>query len=395
MGFLKRLNRFKIFQHSFKEPADFYAHQIKTPNMISKISGLNVFSEDFTVPNKFLFGILLLLGFYFYINAASAYEMRNDTEDLINSLTTFGIATQAASKLVIFIIFRKDLNWLHKYTEQLYREECNPRTRELLTDNVFLLSVILKTMMVGYGFTSFSLDVAPMLVLAFTGSKLLPFGFYIPHIDRFSWFGYIINYMVQIILTVFVTSEDMGPDCIYMIISMNAFTQIDLIIDSLKEVNRHIEAGDLEVDDHIIKIIQRHQEHLKYLRTVEIIFRMIFFASFVSLSSVLILSLFAVVTLGWYQGIVFILFVSYQLFFGCFLGTFLEFKNEQLQREIYTISWYKLSIKNQKSLRFLLQSAQEPVNWTLIFARLNIPTYLQVYKTIYSIFTMLLTVREE
>lgn len=110
----------------------------------------------------------------------------------------------------------------------------------------------------------------------------------------------------------------------------------------------------------------------------------------------------------------FILFVSYQLFFGCFLGTILEIKvksdemyntdlnyhfsfpqNEELQRAIYNISWYKLSLSNQKLLRFLLQSAQEPVKLTLVFARLNMPTYLQVYKTIYSIFTMLLTVREE
>lgn len=119
--------------------------------------------------------------------------------------------------------------------------------------------------------------------------------------------------------------------------------------------------------------------------------------------------------LSWYQGVLFILFVSYQLFFGCFLGTYLAIKvtvvcdefsityndliftsqNEQFQREIYNVSWYKLSIVNQKSLRFLLEAAQEPVCLTLVFAPLNMPTFLQVYKTIYSIFTMLLTVRDE
>ncbi|XP_019527969.3 putative odorant receptor 83c [Aedes albopictus] len=395
MSFLKKLQRFRIFQHSFKEPAEFYAHQIKFPNKVSKISGLDVFSEDFQILNPRVTFSVSLLMFYFYINIVSAYEMRDNTEDLINSLTTIGIAIQSVTKIVTFGVFRKDLVWLHQYTKTLYREECNPRTRDLLMNDVFLLSVILKTMIVGYAFTSISLDFAPVLVLTYTGLKLLPFGFYIPFLDQFSWTGYMINYFVQILLTVFVTSQDMGPDCIYMIISMNSFTQINLIVDSLKELSRHIDEGDSDMDDQIISIIQRHQEHLTYLRTVETVFCMMYLLSFISLSSVLILSLFAVVTLSWYQGIVFILFVSYQLFFGCFLGTILEIKNEELQRAIYNISWYKLSLSNQKLLRFLLQSAQEPVKLTLVFARLNMPTYLQVYKTIYSIFTMLLTVREE
>nr|XP_029724627.1 uncharacterized protein LOC109399963 [Aedes albopictus] len=304
MSFIKKLHRLKVFQHSFTEPADFYSHQIKIPNLISKISGLDVFSEDFKIPNGFMVLIFVSMLFYFYINGASAYEMRDNTEDLINSLTTIGIGIQVASKTVTFAVFRKDLVWLHRYTEALYREECNPRTRAMLMDNVFLLSVILKTMMVGYAFTSFSLDFAPVLILAFTGTKLLPFGFYIPHIDRFSWTGYLVNYLVQIVLTVYVTSEDMGPDCIYMIISLNSFTQIDLIVESLKEVNRRIEAGDVDMENCLISIIQRHREHLEYLRTIETVFRMMFLVTFMSLSSVLILSLFAVVTVRKFMDII-------------------------------------------------------------------------------------------
>lgn len=262
MSFLKKLQRFRIFQHSFKEPAEFYAHQIKFPNKVSKISGLDVFSEDFQILNPRVTFSVSLLMFYFYINIVSAYEMRDNTEDLINSLTTIGIAIQSVTKIVTFGVFRKDLVWLHQYTKTLYREECNPRTRDLLMNDVFLLSVILKTMIVGYAFTSISLDFAPVLVLAYTGLKLLPFGFYIPFLDQFSWTGYMINYFVQILLTVFVTSQDMGPDCIYMIISMNSFTQINLIVDSLKELSRHIDEGDSDMDDQIISIIQRHQEHL-------------------------------------------------------------------------------------------------------------------------------------
>lgn len=177
----------------------------------------------------------------------------------------------------------------------------------------------------------------------------------------------------------------------------------------------------------------------RYLRTVEIVYCFNFFLTFLCLASVLIMSLFAVVKvsllnvtqnnqftkinqttpwfsqLSWYQGYVFIAFISYQLFFGCFLGTllamkvialfrrvnpllivaFVPFQNEQLQHEIYKISWYKLSIPHQKLLQFMLKSAQEPVCLTVIFAPLDMGTFLQVYKSIYSMFTMLLTVQEE
>ncbi|KAL9704975.1 hypothetical protein quinque_008493 [Culex quinquefasciatus] len=142
-------------------------------------------------------------------------------------------------------------------------------------------------------------------------------------------------------------------------------------------------------------IIKRYQEHVKYLETVESVYSIFFFVSFVSLAATLVLALFAVVTLSWYQGYVFIAFISYELFFSCFLGTILAVKSEQLQLAIYEVPWYKLSLPNQRSMQILLHASQKPVCLTLIFYPIDMPTFLQMYKTIYSIFTMLLTVREE
>ncbi|XP_065078599.1 uncharacterized protein LOC135701670 [Ochlerotatus camptorhynchus] len=263
MNFIETLKRFRFFQYSYKEPAEFYSHQIKVPNLVSKFSGMDVFSANYKIPNVCVIMSIIYMTVYFCINTTSAYELRHSTEDLINCWITIGIAIQGASKIITFAIFRKKLVWLHQYTEMLYREECNSRTRVLLSKNVFLLSVILKAMLVCYAFTSFSLDFAPLLILAFTGEKMLPFGFHVPFIDRFSLSGYTINYLVQIVLTVFVSSCDMGPDCIYMLLSMNSFTQIDLIMESLKELSRRIEANDIEVDTCFEHIIKRHQEHLQ------------------------------------------------------------------------------------------------------------------------------------
>lgn len=268
MDFIRGLKRFKIFQHSFIEPCSFYLHQIKAPNSVAKMCGLDVYTLDYKMPNKAVMVTLTLLVVYLYANATTAYELRHETEDLINCWVTIGLAILVVVKTATFAVFRKDLLWLHQYTETLYREECNPRTKNMLMHNIFLLSVILKAMLLCYALTSCCLDAAPLLFLVQTGEKTLPFGFYIPHIDRFSWVGYAINYAFQIILTIYVSSGDMGPDCLYMIISMNSFTQIDLLIASLSELNDKIQNSGNDIGNCLEKIIRRHQEHLKWVNQV-------------------------------------------------------------------------------------------------------------------------------
>ncbi|XP_055534108.1 putative odorant receptor 83c [Wyeomyia smithii] len=395
MDLIQKMEQYKLFRHSFDDPAEFCAQIIATPNKISKLIGLDIFSAGYSSRNFNTIFTLFVAIFYLYLTFTSVYNMRHDVENVINCLVTLGVAIQCVWKLFTFAIYRKKLIWMHEYNISLFKEECNPRTRNMLMRNIFVLSAVLKVMLISYAFTSFSLDFAPLLYLAMTGAKLLPFGFFIPYLNQNSWSGYIINYVVHVILTVYVSSGDMGLDCIYMTILMNSFTQIDLLVISLHEMNEMIEQDCDNIKPVFEKIVRRHQEHLQYLRTVENVFRFFYFVTFVSLSSVLVTSLFAVVMLSWYQGYVFIAFVSYQMFFGCFLGTMLELKSEQLQREIYNILWYKLETEQQMPLRFMLMSAQESVTLTVIFGKLNIPTFLQVYKTVYSIFTMLQTVKVE
>ncbi|KAL9704978.1 hypothetical protein quinque_008496 [Culex quinquefasciatus] len=395
MEFIKRLRRYRFFQHSFTEPSQFFDSLIVVPSMIGKLTNLNVLNKDHQVFTWNLTPVVTGMIVYFYTSFDTAYAVRESTEELIFCLVTIGIGIQGAGRIFTFLIFREKLVWIHQYTTDLYREECNPRTKSFLMDSVFLLSVVLKVMLTCYAFTSISMDVAPLLFTIVSGEKILPFGFYLPYLDRFTWFGYFSNYVMHIFMTVYVSSMDMGTDSIYMMTLMSAFTQIDLLKLSLEEMSEMVDQKHEDLENFFKKLINRHQEHLQYLRTVEIVYCFNFFLTFLCLASVLIMSLFAVVKLSWYQGYVFIAFISYQLFFGCFLGTLLAMKNEQLQHEIYKISWYKLSIPHQKLLQFMLKSAQEPVCLTVIFAPLDMGTFLQVYKSIYSMFTMLLTVQEE
>ncbi|KAL9704979.1 hypothetical protein quinque_008497 [Culex quinquefasciatus] len=395
MDFVQRLRYNRFFKTSYADPSEFYDSLIVAPSRIAKVTGINVLSKDYKVFTFRLFTVFVGMVIYFYTSFVTAYQVRRSTEELIFCLVTIGIGFQVPTKVFTCVIYRKEMVWIHQYARDLYDQECSPRTKTKLMSDIFLVSVIVKVMLLCYAFTSISLILAPLLYTMQTGEKTLPFGFYIPQLDRDTWFGYFCNYAMQIYLTAYVSSLDMGTDCIYMMTLMSSFTQIDLLKMSLVEMNKMIDNEDEEIDNFFIRVIKRHQEHLKYLKTVELVYRVNFFLTFACLSSVLVMAMFAALKLSWYQGYVFIAFLSYQLFFGCFLGTLLAMKNEQLQQAIYKVTWYKLSIPNQKMLQFVLKSSQESVCMSLIFAPLDMSTYLQVYKSIYSLFTMLLTVEDE
>ncbi|XP_058456982.1 odorant receptor 67d-like [Malaya genurostris] len=325
--------------------SEFAAELIAIPTKAAKLHGSHIFSSGYSATNRFVVVSSCYMMLFCTMTFITAYEMRNDSEGLIYALATFGTGIQCLGKLGTLLYFRKNLYWMHSYTLDLYKEECNPRTKTMLMSRVFLLSVILKTMLLGYILTGVVMSGAPIYFSWKLGEKILPFGFFLPYVNHDTWSGYLLNYVIHAWGTSYAVSASFSGDGVCVILLMSSFIQIDLLIASLKEVNQQIEANGKD--------------------------------------------------LSWYQGYVFIGFVSYQLLFCCFMGTVQEMKNEQLEREIYNLTWYKLPISQQKSLLLMLQRAQNPVPLTLIFGDLNMPTFLQIYKTIYSVFAMLLRVQEE
>lgn len=263
MEFVKGLRRFRIFQHSQTNPAEFHRHVIVAPNAAARLAGLDIFTEGYTIIQWTVFFGIFFIGVYLFNCAFTAYEVRNNTKDLIFCLVTFGMAPHESVKFYTFLFFREEFLWMHQYTMNLYREECCDRTINMMMDNIFLLSVIVKMMMISYTFSIISIDLFPLAYSLITGEKIFPFGIYIPFVDHTTWFGYFVNFMLQVLLTLYVISESMGPDSMYMITMMSSFMQIDLLILSLKDLSNKILANDLNVEQNLKSIIKRYQEHVK------------------------------------------------------------------------------------------------------------------------------------
>lgn len=260
---MERLHNLRIFRHSYVDPSEFYAYLIDITNTACKIIGLDVFSPGYTLRTYRFYYIVVLTIFYIYVDVSTAWEMRHEPENFINCLVTIGIAFQLAGKFGTFACFQTELVWMHNYVKDLYQKESLSEKKAMIMNNVVLLNIFIKTMLTCYAFTGVALVVVPLFFLLTEKQKILPYGFHIPFIDKSSWGGYCVNYLLQLLLTINVSSGDMGSDCIYVIMMMSSFTQIDLILSSLRNVDRRIQDEDVEVQKIIEEIIEKHQEHLK------------------------------------------------------------------------------------------------------------------------------------
>ncbi|XP_039432284.1 uncharacterized protein LOC120414992 [Culex pipiens pallens] len=120
-----------------------------------------------------------------------------------------------------------------------------------------------------------------------------------------------------------------------------------------------------------------------------------FVMQFIILGATLVLVLYAIVTRAWIAGYTSCIFIIYEFFIFCYLPTLLEMKKEKLQQEIYNLPWYKMTTSDQKSLRLFLEATQQPNCLTMIFYPMNMPSFMEVMKIIYSILTLLLTIRND
>lgn len=77
-------------------------------------------------------------------------------------------------------------------------------------------------------------------------------------------------------------------------------------------------------------------------------------------------------------GYLILLGALHQIFVPCLIGTVLECKCEQFYNGIYSISWVKLPVSDQKMLLMILGSAGKMQSISFLFMKLNLNTFIKV-----------------
>ncbi|XP_065078575.1 uncharacterized protein LOC135701654 [Ochlerotatus camptorhynchus] len=266
--------------------------------------------------------------------------------------------------------------------------------KQAFKPSVMLNNVLLTLTIYGYCVLVGIIGLAPMVYGLITSKQVLSFGFEAIHSD--AWSAYMVNGLFQANCAYYVAILTTVTDGTFISYILTATGQIDAIIGLLNELDgmMMLKPDEQEIDNQLQKIIKFHQHHQLFMRQVENELNLYFLISIASLCFNMSISLAAFVLIDWYLGIVVFCFASSQIFYMCFLGTYYDTKSEILITEIGQLDWYKLSLKNQKSIKFLLTVTQTPITLTAILEDLNVAAYLKIHKTVYSGLMLLLRVKD-
>ncbi|KAG5684234.1 hypothetical protein PVAND_013472 [Polypedilum vanderplanki] len=217
----------------------------------------------------------------------------------------------------------------------------------------------------------------------------------IPYIN---WKTSLIGYLIHLIYWFFVTYCFM----IALIITnfaiifylVSAIVQYDILKELLSELNVMIEQkNDDERNQKIEKlfklIVTVHSDLLDFLNIFVDLFQFYYFIDIGALFIQIIISLFAISSFGFLPGYMLIIAATFQIFMPCLLSTFIIIKAEEFTENINNILWYLLPVKDQKMLMMILKISQEKKTLSTGFTELNISTFVEMYKAIYSYWMIL------
>ncbi|XP_038108421.1 odorant receptor 67d isoform X2 [Culex quinquefasciatus] len=344
---------------------------------------------------RFIWGITTLF-IYIYLAFESTYWYRNDVEKLLLCITTHGFSVQMASKVYTFIINRSQVVEVNTMNRDYFEMET---TKSVTVQNSHKSSatiayILLKMTAACYIILVGLIVLGPAIGGAIVSEKILPFGFELSHSN--AWPAYIMNLAFHVNCGFYVAFLTTSSDSTFILYLLTAVGQIDAISGLLNELNEMLEknASEEVISLQLRRIFQLHQHHFAYMRMFKNMFQYYFMMAITMLYFCMSICLAAFVLINWYMGVLVFCFCSAQIFYMCFLGTALQSKTEFLMKEIDSFSWYRLSVPNQKFAILFLASAQNPILLSAAMVKLNVATYLQVHKSVYSFLMLLLRIKQ-
>ncbi|XP_062563684.1 odorant receptor 4-like [Armigeres subalbatus] len=395
--FQKYLDRRKLeLESEFKSSRAMYESASDTLIGYFHVSGADrLRGGDYTRWNARLLFLVADLTLYIVVNCWCLTVFWGQLMDVVFCLVTMGIAIQGFAKIASSTDDR--LYELHIYNvERFDKVRDYSEARESLQRTAVLSKVFLK--LFSYLFLMLTTFI-PVYTVAYSISSRslqLPFGFFFPWIDHKQLFGYLINLSYHFLQIYEASYGLLATDGCFLFLILHAVGQLDIIIIYLKKLDElALQYEKFKDDEEIYRLLneitEKHQEHMEYMSKMDSLMKPGFFVNFGCMIVETVASLYVQATISgiWYPGLIVVLLCIVQLFIACALGTIYSTKNDQLIDEIYNISWYALPIPVQKSLALILNSSQHPVVLSDGFDSIDLFAFVQIYKKIYSYFTML------
>ncbi|XP_049547195.1 uncharacterized protein LOC125958113 [Anopheles darlingi] len=362
MEYIRKLHKYKPFHFVPKDPesgSKVIIDVIET--FLRRLIGVSIFQREWNFLNfMFVFGITML-GIYLTCIFYSCYLYRHDITNLLFCVSTFGFGCQAMVKIFFFTIIRKRVIALNDSSSKhyIFTMHESGRVQGVICKNLSLIYIIIKGTIYVYFFFVLAAVFLPGFASLFITDTLLPFGFIIPILNPDSWTGYICNYIVQSIAAYYYYGISAGSDIGIIYNLLTASGQLDCMMMLIEELNDQLTEGveSTTIRQKIVKIIKLHQFHRDYLTEL-----------------MHFLYLYHVGAIGFTVLTVMISVMGI---------------TDTLIETVGAIKWDKLSCSGMKHMNLVLALSQKPKLLMVVTTPLNISTYVQVHKMIYSMIMML------
>ncbi|XP_058447312.1 putative odorant receptor 71a [Malaya genurostris] len=360
--------------------------------------GINQFIPEREVNIRFVGSVMLMTSVYL-MSFYTLWVKRSDWQGIAEVLLVLLLVVQGTNKIWVGFVHKSRYCQLFKDTAEIYAHfDADERNRPILKRTVDMLAFSLRAMVILYITAGVMMVLFVVLVTLITGEKFFCFTLFIPFVDHTTTVGYMITSGIHMILVVLWLNGYLASDTNFMANVMPIIGYSNSFRNEITNFNIFLKyqiKDEKQIAEKLVHICQLHQmivkyeinaiEHFKSGNVIQIGFQ----------ACTILATVFMGYIYQYLQGIAMMVAVLFELTQFCALGTIITAKNEQMCRDIYDIDWHLLKKPQQHIVAFMLHQSQIPKDLTAGgFAPLNMTTYVQVLKTIYTFFTMLITVLE-
>ncbi|XP_053696907.1 odorant receptor 67d-like [Sabethes cyaneus] len=342
---------------------------------------------------------LLCLALFSLSIVYTSYVHWTDWYAVMDSLSISGIGFQGMIKL--YAGLAKTSYFQEKYLNirALHQRSTeNPRDNLSMVKCALIVLYVFRFFFVTYFVAGSAFFVLPIYMLVIKQEKTLILPLELPFVETFSDAGYVIIMVYHAVMVIIAIAGILAADMGIMIYVLHIVGIVDVFVNNLDELDEMLvqpDTSERAKQQKFTEICIMHREIIRYEEDLDECYYYTVFVQVITSVSCLSLTLFVVyMTRNWIRGM-FILATFFQLLEFCLLGTALRVKNDHAIDAIYNCKWHLLSTSDKRRLAIMLHRAQNPVEMTIGgLALLNMETFVEIIKTIYSYFAMMISFLE-
>nr|QKN21377.1 odorant receptor [Bactrocera dorsalis] len=379
-------------------PTESFGKIIKFFHLISSLVGADVADENYRVNIITITLIICIVAYFIFTGTTVASVFSENWTYLLEASCMVGSVLQGITKLISAFAFAKEICGIRIELENLYREYevKGDDYAEALNKSCERVWQVIKMVGQVYFVAGGGIILITIVLIFASNEKVFLMHFMIPGIDVDTQVGYLMTLTLHTMCFLFGAFGLFAGDLFFLIFLGQPMLFLDLLVLKVKSLNEAAAENSSNAERLLIEIIEWHQYYTDYNLRCNRIFYYINSMQIVTSGISIICTLYIILLGDWPGAYLYILVAFGGLYLYCIMGTKIQTCNTAFCEELWNINFYDLEVKNQKMIIPILMKAQNPSEIKVGgFLPLSVQTALQITKTIYGIFTMMLRFLEE